>query len=211
MKSGRNRITRKRKAEHGEKIYLIKAILLGRLGAWYGVRVRGRPYRIVAIPRGFTLYNLAEAIVKSFGFSFDHYFGFYSNMENWARSKEEYVPLDFKRDDEKIVPERKELTVEELRTLHRWLNLRDLRRCTGIPIASLARKLRVRVPKEYQSVEEAKVSTAFNKIRKRLLGLFDYGDEWHFIVELKGIESPKENVKYPFIVKSVGEAPPQYE
>ena len=44
-----------------------------------------------------------------------------------------------------------------------------------------------------------------------MLFLFDYGDEWHFIVELKGIKPPEENVEYPLVVKSVGEAPPQYE
>lgn len=43
-----------------------------------------------------------------------------------------------------------------------------------------------------------------------MLFLFDYGDNWHFIVELKGIESPKEDAKYPFVVESVGYAPPQY-
>jgi hypothetical protein len=43
-----------------------------------------------------------------------------------------------------------------------------------------------------------------------MLFLFDYGDEWHFIVELKGIKSQSENTKYPFVVESVGDAPPQY-
>ncbi|MEM4310914.1 MAG: hypothetical protein QXX95_00800 [Nitrososphaerales archaeon] len=44
-----------------------------------------------------------------------------------------------------------------------------------------------------------------------MLFLFDYGDEWHFIVKLKKIEADKKEVNYPLIVKSVGEAPPQYE
>jgi len=35
-----------------------------------------------------------------------------------------------------------------------------------------------------------------------MLFLFDYGDEWHFIVELKGIELPKEGEQYPLVVKS---------
>jgi len=29
-------------------------------------------------------------------------------------------------------------------------------------------------------------------------------------VELKGIEPQSENAKYPFVVESVGDAPPQY-
>jgi hypothetical protein len=43
-----------------------------------------------------------------------------------------------------------------------------------------------------------------------MLFLFDYGDEWHFIVELKGIELPKEGEKYPLVVESVGGVPLQY-
>lgn len=37
-----------------------------------------------------TLYELAEAIVKRFGFYFDHAFGFYDNLENPFGSKEIY-------------------------------------------------------------------------------------------------------------------------
>jgi hypothetical protein len=40
--------------------------------------------------------------------------------------------------------------------------------------------------------------------------VFDYGDEWHFIVELKRIETSKDDARYPLVVESVGEAPPQY-
>ena len=54
---------RKRKAKQGEKIYLIKEILSDGYG-----RVRGQPYRVLAIPEEFTLYSLAEAIVVKFRF-----------------------------------------------------------------------------------------------------------------------------------------------
>ncbi len=43
-----------------------------------------------------------------------------------------------------------------------------------------------------------------------MLFLFDYGDEWHFIVELKVVESPKAGEKYPLVTESLGDAPPQY-
>jgi len=157
----RNGITRKRKAERGEKIYLIKATLLfsGRYD------VKGRPYRVLAIPQRFTLYRLAEAIVKSFGFYFDHPFGFYDNMWSWTESQESY---------------------------------------------EIFSDLGINGYEGHQGVRKTKTSKAFDKIRKKMLFLFDYGDEWHFAVELKGIESPKENVSYPLTVKSVGEAPPQY-
>ena len=44
-----------------------------------------------------------------------------------------------------------------------------------------------------------------------MLFLFDYGDEWHFIVELKGIKLPTEGEKHPLVVKAVGGTALQYE
>jgi len=149
---------KKRRVKQDEKIYLIKATL----SDWYG-HVRGRPYRILAIPEGFTLYDLAEAIVDSFDFDFDHAFGFYNNIKRWTESTEGY----------------------EL-------------------FADIGKE------SEFKSVKRTKISEVFDKIKKKMLFLFDYGDEWHFIVELKGVESSEETAKYPLIVKSVGKSPPQY-
>ena len=44
------------------------------------------PYRIVAIPGEFTLYELAESITDAFDFDFDHAFGFYDNIKSWTDS-----------------------------------------------------------------------------------------------------------------------------
>ena len=62
---------------------------------------------------------------------------------------------------------------------------------------------------KFDGVERTKVGKVFQEVKKKMLFLFDYGDEWHFIVELKSVEPQRENVKYPFIVESVGDAPPQ--
>ena len=149
---------RKRKAKQGEKIYLIKAIL----SDWYG-HVRGMPYRTLAVPEEFTLYSLAEAIVDSFNFDFDHAFGFYDNIKRWTVSDEGY-----------------ELFAD------------------------------IGEESEFNGVKRTKVNKVFNEINKKMLFLFDYGDEWHFIIELKRLEASKEDAKYPLVVESVGEAPPQY-
>jgi hypothetical protein len=149
---------KKSKAKPDEKIYMMKAIL----SDWYG-KVRGRPYRVLAVPQGFTLYRLAEAIVDSFGFYFDHPFGFYDNIKQWTKSKEGY-----------------ELFAD------------------------------IGEESEFKGVERTKVNQVFSERNKKMLFLFDYGDEWHFIVELKGIESPRENQRYPFVAESVGDAPSQY-
>jgi hypothetical protein len=149
---------RKSKAKPGEKICLMKAISTDRSG-----NVQGHPYRVIAVPEGFTLYRLAEAIVDSFGFYFDHPFGFYDNIRQWTKSKDGY-----------------ELFAD------------------------------IGEESEFKGVERTKVGKVFHEIKKKMLFLFDYGDEWHFIVKLEGIESLREIAKYPLVVESVGDAPPQY-
>ncbi|MGH7909484.1 MAG: IS1096 element passenger TnpR family protein [Thermodesulfobacteriota bacterium] len=149
---------RKRKAKHGEKICLIKATL----NDLYN-KVKVSPYRVLAIPEGLTLYRLAEAILDSFDFNFDHCFGFYDNINRWIDSDEGY----------------------EL-------------------FADIGEESR------FEGVEKTKVNKVFDKIGKKILFLFDYGDEWQFIAELVGVESPKEGEKYPFVTEFVGVAPAQY-
>ncbi len=149
---------KKRKAKQGERIFLIKATL----SDWYG-HVRGKPYRILAIPENFTLYDLAETIINSFNFCFDHAFGFYNNIKNWPKSTEKY-----------------ELFAD------------------------------MEPGSESKGVRKTRINEVFDKIKKKMLFLFDYGDEWYFVVELKGIEPPEKGAKYPIIVKSVGDPPPQY-
>lgn len=149
---------RRRRAKQGEKIYLIKAILSGWLDNAGEI-----PYRTLAIPEGSTLYNLAESVVESFDFDFDHSFGFYDNIKNWIKSKEGY----------------------EL-----FADIGEESKFTG--------------------VKRTKTNKVFDKIKKKMLFLFDYGDEWHFTVELERIESPEQNAKYPLVVESAGEPPPQY-
>jgi hypothetical protein len=149
---------RKSKPKPGEKIYLVKVTL----SDWSG-NVRGHPYRTIAIPEGSTLYRLAEAIVGSFGFYFDHPFGFYNNITQWTKSEEGY-----------------ELFAD------------------------------IGEESKFDGVEKTKVGKVFHETKKKMLFLFDYGDEWHFIVKAKGIEPQSESAKYPLVVESVGDAPPQY-
>lgn len=154
---------KRQKARQNEKIYLIKVIQ----SDWNG-RVRGQPYRILALPEELSLYRLAEAIVEAYDFDFDHAFGFYDNIRSWIDSEECYELF-------KDMPG--EIIIE---------------------------------PSRCRSVKKTKIRDVFTEVKKRMLFLYDYGDEWHFISEFKGIEPQKENEKYPVIVESVGEAPPQY-
>ena len=149
---------KKRKARQGEKIYLLKATLSGGYGD------KGEmPYRVLAILEGSTLYSLAESIVESFDFDFDHAFGFYDNLENSTHSKEGYELFSDMGEESR-----------------------------------------------FEGVEGTKIKRVFDKLGKKMLFLFDYGDDWHFTVELERVESPREDAKYPLLVESVGDVPPQY-
>jgi hypothetical protein len=144
---------RKRTAKDGDKVLVLKVTA----SDWEG-RVRGMPYRVIAILDKMSLYNLAEIIIESFDFDFDHAFGFYSNIKNWPRSDEGY-----------------ELFAD------------------------------IGEGEQFPGVKKAKVGKVFDKIKKKMLFLFDYGDEWHFVTQLMRVEEPKENEKYPVVLESRGE------
>ena len=59
-------------------------------------------------------------------------------------------------------------------------------------------------------MKKTKASEAFSAQDAKLTFLFDYGDEWLFLVERIGEGQKDPARKYPHIVKSVGKAPKQY-
>jgi hypothetical protein len=63
---------------------------------------------------------------------------------------------------------------------------------------------------EFPGVKRAKISKVFHTPKQKLLLLFDYGDEWRFIVQYLGETEVKPVRKLPFIMESTGEAPDQY-
>jgi len=122
-------------------------------------------FRLLAIQATDTLYDLAEAIVQSFDFDFDHSFGFFDNIKNWTKSDEKYEISSGVIEDSELINNVKEVTINEV----------------------------------------------FNEIEKKMLFLYDFGDEWQFIVELIVTDSRDPDLQYPCIVKSVGKAPIQYK
>jgi hypothetical protein len=60
------------------------------------------------------------------------------------------------------------------------------------------------------SVKKTKVAQAFPTIGHTMTFLFDYGDEWHFRVSLIGTGTKIVKVRYPRVVATHGDAPPQY-
>lgn len=45
---------------------------------------------------------------------------------------------------------------------------------------------------------------------ERFAYLFDFGDEWGHVIEVKAIEKTTDRKKYPKITERIGDAPPQY-
>ena len=123
-------------------------------------------YRDIEIEASKSLYRLAEAVVESFGFDFDHAFGFYSGLT----------------------------PAKMMRQQPRYELFADMGEADpGI-----------------LGVKKTKVSQAFPAAGHTMLFLFDYGDEWRFRVSLIGTGSKAAKVRYPRLVQSRGEAPPQY-
>lgn len=59
-------------------------------------------------------------------------------------------------------------------------------------------------------VKNTKISKAFKNPGEKMLFVFDYGDDWHFIVELKEKKVVKERNIKPATLESIGDAPEQY-
>ena len=60
------------------------------------------------------------------------------------------------------------------------------------------------------SVKQTAVSKAFAKVGKKMLFVFDYGDDWRFAVELLKLGSKTPGRRYPRLLVASGDAPEQY-
>ena len=60
------------------------------------------------------------------------------------------------------------------------------------------------------SVKKTKISEVWQNIGDKMMFLFDYVDNWQFVVELVGFDERKASQKYPRILKRVGRTPRQY-
>ncbi|OIO44798.1 MAG: hypothetical protein AUJ41_01675 [Candidatus Pacebacteria bacterium CG1_02_43_31] len=125
-------------------------------------------FKIIEVSEYMVLYKFAELIVKSFGFYFDHCFGFYDNLDNPNKSTKMF----------------------ELFT--------DLEDVEHTPNAMGVKKFYF-------------VSDLFEK-NKTMLFLFDYGESWHFTLELmnKSKKVHKIPKNYYVIYESHGQDPEQY-
>jgi hypothetical protein len=73
---------KKRQTKPDERIFVFKV--------YQWVAGKNSPYRILAIPEEFTLYDFAYVITDSFDFDFDHPFGFYNHLTRYNDATEAY-------------------------------------------------------------------------------------------------------------------------
>ena len=127
--------------------------------------LRPKIYRDIEIAGTGSLYALAQTIVRSFDFDFDHAFGFYSKLKGNIYDS----------------PVRYELFV-------------DIGEGEG----------------DARSVKRTRVIKVFPSVGTKMRFLFDYGDEWEFLVELVKRKPKEPKVKLPRLLISAGKAPAQY-
>ena len=123
-------------------------------------------YRDIEIEASNSLYGFAQAIVKAFGFYFDHAFGFYTGLTP-AKMMREYPRYELFADMGETEP-------------------------------------------NVGSVRKTKVAKAFPAVGHTMIFLFDYGDQWHFRVSLRATGAKIAKVRYPRVVATHGDSPPQY-
>jgi hypothetical protein len=63
---------------------------------------------------------------------------------------------------------------------------------------------------EAKSVRKTHVAHAFPAVGHTMLFMFDYGDDWRFVVEVIGMGQKVPKSRYPRVLKKVGRAPEQY-
>jgi hypothetical protein len=62
-----------------------------------------------------------------------------------------------------------------------------------------------------RNAKKARIDSLALNPKKKFLYLFDFGDEWWHSVQLLGIRQEEPKGKYPRVIESQGEAPPQYD
>jgi len=188
----------------------------------------GRVWRKLELRADQTLEALHFAIQDAFCFDADHLYSFYMSGKAWDRSTEYCLPegadpwgmvwsdeeddADEGDADETDTDEDADPTFEEYRD--GLLTLVDSSKFTDEDWRAFdagARQLYqdfvVDLPGD---VRTTRLQDLDLQVGQTFLYLFDYGDEWRFRVRVHAVNPDAPEAKYPRVVESVGEAPPQY-
>lgn len=61
-----------------------------------------------------------------------------------------------------------------------------------------------------RSARKTRVADVFSNVGHTMLFMFDYGDDWRFVVEVIGLGQKVARTRYPKVLTKVGKAPEQY-
>lgn len=124
----------------------------------------GNAYQaIIAISGETNLHGLAEHIIDTIGFDFDHAFGFYDNLKNPYRSDEKYTLFSDMGESEDGEP----------------------------------------------GVEKTLIQDVFSR-GKKMIFLFDYGDDWRFLLTCTEVLPAVDKKKVRKVISETGKVPRQY-
>ena len=65
-------------------------------------------------------------------------------------------------------------------------------------------------PTDAESVKKTNIRAVWKSVHDTMLFLFDYGDEWLFVVKLIAFGTTEPKTAYPRVVRKIGAAPGQY-
>jgi len=175
----------------------------------------GRVWRKIEMKADQTLEDLHFAIQRAYDWDADHLYSFFMSNQAWDEASEYRLPDGYTPWGEPSWVEEEEeppaLSPEEQEAF-----LRELYGDADITLEEMKEDIRAFFEKLRKAprpgdVRETTVDELDLEEGQVFMYLFDYGDEWRFSVRVHAInEEAPEDVGYPRIVQSVGEAPEQY-
>jgi hypothetical protein len=194
----------------------------------------GRMWRKVELAAGQTLEDLHFAIQNAFDFDADHLYSFFMSGKAWDTDSEYTLPegadpwggmIEAEEDEDfEEAEESQDLQAEDgaaqapglaspfdEATLHALLgdnvSLEDLQ-AKG---QAMMNELFGGEDEVERDVRETTLESLALKPKQEFMYLFDYGDEWRFKVRVQAVNAKApDDVEYPRLVESMGEAPRQY-
>ncbi len=199
-----------------------------------------RVWRKLELPGEATLEDLHFAIQNAYDFDADHLYSFFMSGKAWDTDSEYSLPegadpwggmMGTEEDFEEVEPAQDTQAEEgaaetgteqqppdlaspfDEATLHALLgenvSLDDLQARGQAMMDELFGDEEEEIERD---VRETTLESLGLKPKQEFLYLFDYGDEWRFKVRVQAVNAKApDDVEYPRLVESMGEAPPQYQ
>lgn len=180
-------------------------------------------WRTIEIKEDQTFEELHHVIQAAFGFDDDHLYSFFLSGKAWDKKTE--ITLNVAEFNSETAVKIKELSGDDPPDVDAVLQL-IIKEVYGVDSSEvnldvmkrqdpMAHKMLMSMVEEVinppKDVSTTTIGSVGLRTNKKILYLFDYGDEWHFNVRVKKInKNPDAKAKYPRILEIQGEAPAQY-